>query len=588
MRKTVKKIMALCMASSAVLSASACATTGGQLIQEIDTSKTQIYVDVYNGGNGCEWIKTLAKDFNALYDDSGYEVIIIDEHKYSIEEIQSDIQYGTDVNIYFTAESSVKKMALLGYLEDLSDVYQMKPDGEDGKTIEQKLRNPELAKKIYAGQNMQGLYGLPYSESWMGLIYEHERFLENGWYNFATESDAAALTAQGIVFETSGTRLKFVSATGETNYVAGDYILTCGKDGKYGTYDDGQPQTIAEFDTLMKKIKSKTGYPLLWAGAQPGYLDPIIAGMYAQYDGLDNFAISYTYDGTYVSPTTGEQTVITPDKGYEIYNVSEGFEESVEFFDTYFAPDDTKYIHPFATKGSTSHRDAQDKYIFGFENKGEVYLTGLLVEGTWWENEAKAGFNSLVVSGETDRGFGSREYRYLMYPKMENQKGIDGNGNGTVFAIQDSGCVLLKKDSNRELIEWAKKFIAYTTSDESLRYFTKSTGVVRPYNYEMTEVDKAEMTGFQKNVWTMYNDSENIAFVSPLMTNNLCSINFASEKSKWMFYSEFKSSPISYPLKALEQRGVTASDWISEFRSYSKTNWNKWYTNGLEAWGGLL
>ena len=188
------------MASAAVVSASAC-SGGGQIIQSIDTSKTQIYVDVYNGGNGCEWIKQLAKDFNALYDDSGYEVIIIDEHKYSIEEIQSDIQYGTDVNIYFTAESSVKKMALLGYLEDLSDVYQMKPDGESGKTIEQKLRNPELAKKIYAGQNMQGLYGLPYSESWMGLVYEHERFLENGWYNYATEADSATLTAQGIVFE---------------------------------------------------------------------------------------------------------------------------------------------------------------------------------------------------------------------------------------------------------------------------------------------------------------------------------------------------------------------------------------------------
>lgn len=587
MRNVFKRTVALAVCGIAIAGGTACGAR--EFVQSIDSSKKQIYVNVYNGGNGCDWIKKLAKDFNVLYDESGYEVVIIDNLKYSITDIISDITTGTETAVYYTVEPGIKDMIAQELLEDISDVYDMKVDGEDGKTIGEKMNDIDLCKQVFSGKQGQGLYGIPYSVSFLGLVYEHERFLENNWYFYADGSDEAVKTAldeQKITYTVNAkNEIYFEGSENETNYSDGDRILSCGKDGKYGTYDDGQPTTEAEWRVLLNKIVSKGGYPLLWSGANPNYIDDIVTSIYAQYDGLDNYKLFSSYDGTYVAPATGESTLITPETGYKIFEVSEGLRKGVDFVDTYFTNIE-KYIHPFATYTSTSHRDAQDKFVFGFKNEGEIYLTGMLADGTWWENEAKASFNSLVASGETDRGYGAKEYRYMLLPAIENQKGIDGKGNGSVFSVRDSGAVIVKKNSDRELVEWAKKFVAYTTSDESLRYFTRTTGVVRPYDYEISAEELAEMTPFQRNVWTMYRDKENIALVKPYMNNNTCSINFASGKSKWIYVTTYEGASYLSPLSVLQK--TDTDGYLAALRNtYTKAVWENFYNVAMAQWGGI-
>ncbi len=169
---------------------------GRKVISEIDVNKKQIYVNAFDGGNGVEWLKKLASDFNVENDDSGYEVVIKEGLKYSTGDINTELKTGTDTAIYFTADPVIKDMISHDYLEDMTDVWAAKPDGEDGLTVEQKFKEPELYRQVFSGKGGEGRYGVPYSDSFMGLVYEHDRFLENNWYFYADGSDASGIVYQ--------------------------------------------------------------------------------------------------------------------------------------------------------------------------------------------------------------------------------------------------------------------------------------------------------------------------------------------------------------------------------------------------------
>jgi cell division transport system permease protein len=76
----------------------------------------------------------------------------------------------------------------------------------------------------------------------------------------------------------------------------------------------------------------------------------------------------------------------------------------------------------------------------------------MLVEGLWWENEAKT-MLAEVARENASRGYGQVNYRYMLLPAIEGQKGIDGKGNGTVFTVSDTGGIVVVKQEDAKKLQ---------------------------------------------------------------------------------------------------------------------------------------
>lgn len=569
-----KQIISMVMASGLLLGATAC---GGTLVDEIDKNKTQIYVSVYNGGVGYDWIEKQKDAWNATNDK--YQVIIKPEQTSSTT-VRSDLNMGvTGTDAYWLGDSGMRMAIEKGQLEDLSDIMTMKVDGTD-KTVGDKLTadsNYFNVWKDYASKSGEGLYMLPYADSFIGLLFDYDTFVENNWLikaNATDETVTSALTAQGIVYEKSGANLIFKSYTGNerVNYEDGDLIMSVGKDGKYGTYDDGQPQTLSEFTSMVNKIVNVgTNKAFIWTGQYSGYTEDITTAIMAQYSGIDAYNAYYSFDskGKQLEMYDGSKKAITPDNGYEVYGLA-GYKKAVEFMNTFF--NNSKYIHPKST-ASISHIEAQNLYLLGYRGEQSNPFSAMLVDGGWWENESHAMFDS-IAERDADRGYGKRDYRYMLLPKFDGQAGIDGEGNGSVVSVRSSGCVVVPKCSDAEKLSAIKEFIAYTLSNENLRAFTRQTGVMTPYDFEVTAEDRETMTPFSNTMWDIYTDKENVTFIRPMLDFHCSPIKMLGTGIHDNICPVTATVPYACVVEALEA-GKTVDEIVEgTARVYSASKWS--------------
>lgn len=529
--KNSRKLLTLALCGLMTLGATVGTGCGPKIVEKIDADKTQIYVSLYNGGLGTQWFEELRTEWNANNDK--YEVIP-KEDKLDAAGVITNIegpQSATSPSIYFSiGTSEVKKLVETRKLEDLSDfVNTTKPDGENGLTIRQKLDSREGYFETWssvAGHSSKdgSLYMLPWNDSVHGFIYDHDSALDpngDGSYDDTylykaenTDAVKAALTEQGITFEVEGQNLIFVSATGKTNYKENGLILRAGKDGKYGTYDDGQPITMEEWNNMAYTINNILGKKVfMWTGAFPEYTRHIENALIAQYSGLQSVIDLYDHDsnGVAYEMNDGSQQAFDINNGYKSFSMM-GINKAVEF--VYNNLCNTSYLHPNWDKTAYDHAATQGFFLMGYRGGETNPETAMIIEGSWWENEARTYFKSNADNGDADRGFGKRDYRYMLTPDFEGGVGPFGNGKGTAMGLSEVSSVLVTKQTDADKLAAIKDFLAFTLKEENLRKYTVKTGVIRPYVYNLTEEDRNNMTPFANNNWDLYKDSENIALVS--------------------------------------------------------------------------
>ena len=472
MKKKVGCILASTMALTALLGACGTPVVDSGNEVPIDPTKTQVYVSAWNGGFGVDWLNEAAKRFNNA--NEGAQVIIVPNKDAYVTNIQPAIKSGIATSdIFITATSDCQDLGIQGYLEDLSDIWTTDVDG-NGKTVEGKMMDPNQFKKVY--QTLGGTWGLPHSEAMQGFVYDHAIFVDKGY--LMTESDGT---------------------------------LTKGKDGEIGTYDDGQPTTIAEWDIMLQKMVSDGIYPFLWNGMYASdYLESLQEALYAQYDGLNNYEVSWSYDGEF-KYADGTKETITPATGYKI--TKNPSKKVVIDFVSKYLKENANYYHPSSKYTSVSHTDAQALFVLGYQNTESNPTSGMLYDGVWWENETRATFDALSKRGETEYKFGTRDYRYMLFPSIAGQRGSNGDGTGSVMPISENGSIFLKKIKDETKRTYAKSFIKYLVSDEVSKLFTSYSGGLRPYNYELGETELSKMSVFAKNAYQLYMDSENVACI---------------------------------------------------------------------------
>ena len=494
-------IIAICVVSG--LSLVACKKT-------TDTTYTIVIEPFSGSGFGYKWIQDLANEWSAK---NGTYKIIVKENSTALAGTQLDqiASNNTNTDVYFGANPSYSSGFYKDYFEDLTDLLSVSPDN-NGVTIKDKITDYETWSKV-AGKlsydattnsfTTSGCYMLPYSVTMVGMVYDNDLWIEKGYVNFAenTAEVKAELTAQGITYQESNKRLIFVSSTGTTNYSNGDYILTAGKDKKYGTYDDGQPQTMAEFVALLNKIVAANGKAFIYSSMQE-YASSLTLSYLVQYAGLDAYSALSTFNSNGKAITLSDGTTATIDwtNGYLAYSM-DGVASAVKFTDDYFGPN-SKYC----TRGNYV-TDAQDKFING--GLGNSTYQAMLVEGNWFEYEAAETLKS-AGKQQAGKGYGEVDYRYLLMPNIDGQKGIDGNGNGSVFAAPETGAIVVRKQSDANKLAAIKDFLAYTLTDKALAETTANTGLIRGYKYSLTDAQLESMTPFQRTSYEIYQDTANV------------------------------------------------------------------------------
>ena len=110
MSKFFKKALSLCLVAALVVTVASCGGsegTGRRGTEKVDNTKTQIYVGLYNGGLGNEWMKKIKEAFETKYPE--YQVILE----------MSKANFG-DANVLNNFDSFQSDLFILDYVENFN------------------------------------------------------------------------------------------------------------------------------------------------------------------------------------------------------------------------------------------------------------------------------------------------------------------------------------------------------------------------------------------------------------------------------------------------------------------------------------
>ena len=186
----------------------------------VKRGENELYITVYDGGYGTEWIDSVSKAYSAK---TGVKVIwkadqsILDRMDSELEAPESDIYMSHDIRWQEYAEA--------GQLEVLDDLYEMEVDGI-GKTFKNRLcKGAEEVSRLEDGH----YYKVCYTQGAGGLIYNKTMFDENGWSVPTTYDELVTLcqTINSAHVETDepGQYVKPIGWSGGDREYYWDYIV---------------------------------------------------------------------------------------------------------------------------------------------------------------------------------------------------------------------------------------------------------------------------------------------------------------------------------------------------------------------------
>lgn len=561
----MKKIGKIISCMAALVMAASFTACGPKIDGDFDEKANNIYIQAYTGGVGSEWLNAVVEEFNKKYDskvssEKWVMNILTTNNKDDGANFYEAFKSGTSAaDIYFTSNPTMwPEMISNNYLLDLSDVYSSKPDGESGKTVAEKLSGADADyNKLYTNNGKAtGVYGLPYAELFAGMVVNKEVFVKNGWFASADVSEKSAIEqALGCTLKTATYQMRTVlvrsDVSGTPKY--SDVILTAGKDGKYGTADDGQPVNMTEWNDMMDSISNANYKAFLWSGKYTEYTNHVLSDVLGQYLGEDGMKKWLTFgDEEYTfTDESGNEVLVNSKNRAEAFKIPE-LKKALEFMSEQVV----KNAYSKSITGNDTHTDTHGYFIYG-ENSSTMEKAAILCDGSWWENEAKSKLQAVA-------GYGKNEYTFLFAPSFEGQKMA---ATDSYLTVSEAGSVFARNTTNSEKAAKIKEFLSMTCSDKYLKHFTLTTGCIRPYDYDLTDEELSELTPFGRNCWNIYN-SDNIHIVKTPLILNLGTSNVGlNAEYKSYINKNIYETPISALIKNISAKSV-----FDGIYAYEKSN----------------
>lgn len=530
--------------------------------EQIDTTRTQLYVYNFNGGYGSDWIVAAKKRYEELHKDDVYEEgkkgvqIMINPQKTTLSTFMSNILDNRD-EIYFTEYAYYYTLLSEGILGDITDAVKgdLSELGDpSGSTIEGKLTNEQ---KNYFGISENGetkYYGIPHYSGYSGLIYNIDLFEEKGYYFLDDRTDVEALLDNFVASYPNGKR-------------------SAGPDGKYGTSDDGLPATYDEFFMLCDFIASDGNTPVCWTGANyKDYLNNFLQALVADYEGLDNMMLNYTLEGTAtdLGKVSGSSltvdstpTTITTENAYELKRQA-GKYYGLSFLEKLAKTSD--YHNSLAFNNSYSHMNAQEDFLYAGHDGGETKPIAMLCDGVWWQSEANQTFDDMVASSGSEFSASNRNFGWMPLPKATSEKVGESS---TLFDHIYSICFM-----KANVAEWKKPlaldFIKFVHTDESLVEYTTITNTPKAFNYTMNEAQKSALSPYGRSLMEIKERSD---IVYPYSSNSVYKNKQGQFSNDQQLQSIVKGTQYTFSAEAIHDGNVSSGDYFNGMYEYYKKNW---------------
>ena len=537
-------------------------TKGQEGNRETDNSKTQLVVATFDGGLGTSWIWETAARFEEKYKDvsfeegkTGVQVSVVKSGTYGGDVILSSLQYET-ADVWFTEDVDYYAHINAGNFADISDIVteELTEYGES-RSIEDKI-DDDYCSFLNAGTKEEPkYYAIPFYDGFYGLTYDKDIFAEHNLY-----------------FKTSGTEngdaadsLEFVSSASDKK--------SAGVDGVYGTYDDGLPATYAQFLKMIGEMVKKDITPFIYGGSNSiQYPVRAMASFWAQAEGADGYRLNVTFDGTadnlvkldsngkMVMGADGtpqlETLEITESNGYELqrqvskYNVLQLFHEILNNPKNY-------------SESSMMHTAAQSNFLKGKDDNYATY--GMLIDGSWWVNEADDSFSALANRLGEDYEKENRNLAFMPLP-VANAEDV---GKGSVLLNSNTSLAFVR--SNTNVMDCAKAFLQFSTTDAELSAFTASVSMTRSFDYKISSDYENKLTPYGKSIYELKNDS---TVIYPYSTSKLFQNNQSFFSiDDWAFGTVLGSTQYTNPWQlwvTYKDRGTTEEYFEGMYQNQKK------------------
>ena len=491
---------------------------GGENVVEADPSKASITVATWDGGLGSKWLEDAAALFEEQYKDAtnfeegkvGVEINIVASRSFDGSAMAfTPLTH----DIYFVEAVDYFAMINNRQLADISDVMTapLTAYGEE-KSIADKL-DPTLNAYL---TNIDGnYYAVPFYETYYSFAYDLDLWDAKSFY---------------------------VAANGGWTNASGD--LSAGPDGVAGTDDDGMPATYAEFAKLITRISDADVTPFVTAGNAQDYVANYLYQMWADYEGAEQMLLNYTFDGTATdlidvdesgNVTKLPATEITIDNGYMLQKQA-GRYAVLQFCEDILLSSDNNY------KIIDTHVNAQKSFVRGgIANDQPI---AMIVEGSWWENEAKEALNDLA-NGGYDR------HNYAVMPMPHATEEQIGQ-TPTWLAMSNSYGFVASNCDNMDL---AKEFMKFLHTDSNLCAFTREVNMTRALQYELSQEQITGLTTYCQSILNLKKNGNVIypvSLVDEVNNNNIMFANFTwawqtningyDFKSPWLYFKDEKDT----------------------------------------------
>ena len=495
--------------------------------EAVDNEKTQIYIGL--GTNGLtEWMDFEAKKFEEEYKDVSFEdgkvgVQVYYNFNNNYQNYDTfPLQYSKYPEKLFITERipyrKIKEFAI-----EITDIcteplninnVTKKVEGTDTSTIASTMTKSFNDYYGYEGR----YYALPCEEVRGGLVYDVDLFNEYALY-FAKESSDIKYeyTCYNVYTEEEGTYY-FVDSYADREWTSDD--LETGPDGEYGTYDDGLPRTYEEFFALCDYMYKEFNItPICWAGKVQSYFSAILENLAADYH-KEEFRLISTFngettvacfdqDGKLMFNEDGsvktERITINEHNGYRLTDQI-GFYYGLKFLQTILDSDYYDYSQCFG--GTIDHLTTQRTYLQSKTSAVNKPIA-MLCEGSWWLGEASGKFASMAETYGEEWSKENRNFGYIPTPKVS----LDELGQQSYSMILDMN-MFITDACPEKLIPLYKLFIKHIYRRDGLIDFLRITGIMRPFDLELTEDEYNSLIGFGKANYNMHKASNPLFMVS--------------------------------------------------------------------------
>lgn len=514
----MKKFICLLIAIICTMSFVACTPSGtgsGGPGGGDNSTKSELRVAVIDSGLGTEFAKEYKKDFEEYYKGTSFEdgkmgvtVTLVPGLSEYASSTLIDTMSTLDTTVYILDDLTYRDFVTQDRLVDITDIATEKIYDEDGNFAEDTGKDATLCIEDMMAEGYSEfsrkvdgkIYGIPFRASVGGIIYDADMFNEEALFLDANNKVGATFA----------------------DIEAGN--CSTGPDGVLGTYDDGLPNTMADFAYLMKEIAmDPSRIPFCFSGKYSYIRNGAFQAIHANYEGYDNFMLNYTFDGY----DTGLNKQISPSNYIDLLEQN-GRKAGIRFFEEIYK----QGAYSANSKASSDQTQAQKEFIESVEAEKRI---AMFMEGGYWESESRKVFDDMGAFNP-DYGYGKRDFRLMAIPRFVGDEWVPDQVNTQQIlraaAPHGTNIVLSKYNTspNPEVaLKIGKKFVQFINRRDQLIDFTKNTGgcvrcVEVPTDY--TEAELNSLTKYGRSIYEYLNDGARLAY-----TIDLADLRFNNPKS---------------------------------------------------------